>query len=242
MRKEAHLIALWGLVLRAVVLAVVLAALIAGPRAGWGWAVGLIGAGLAVYAVARRPGRGDFTYAAASAIVIPDLLGFALVGLFAAFPVWATPDLGSGALHPSVWLMWPMALLSTSLPFIAWRSESFALRLTSEALEMTRGVACWHVPYAEISGVGPWRRDLPRWMRAVVPFLLATGRYGPAGAVMLARERRGIALRVRGHPDLIIETDSLHPAGSKLLKALSQRGIPGLPHSPARNGACAPAS
>lgn len=239
MRKEGHPAALWGLMLRAVVLALIVAALITAPGLGWVWSAAITLLALTVYFVGRRPARGDFTYAAASAIVIPDLLGFALVSVFLCIPIWTAPGWpGTGALNPSAWLMWPMAGLSASLLYIAWRAESFAVSLTPAGVEMTRGLWRWHLPYAEIRHVQPWRRDLPRWMRALVPALLFLGRPGPAGAILLARERRGIELTLAGPPrrapapmpppvpGIVIETESLRPSGPKFLKALSGKGIP----------------
>ena len=231
MRKEDHFVPLWGLVLRAMVLGLVVAALIAAPHLGRIWAAGLILLALGLYLLGRRPAQGDFTYVPGAAIVIPDVLGITLVGLFVAFPIWATPE-GAGVLHPSAWLMWPMAALSASIFYIAWRAETFALSLTPEALQMTRGLHRWDLPYAQICHAVHWRRDLPRWIRALVPFLMTSGRYGPAGAVMLARERHGIVLVVPGQPDLVIETDGLRPKAAALVKALSLRGISGFSRRP----------
>ncbi|GEM_PF-2991256 len=251
MRKVGHPAALRGLALRAAVLALIVAALIAVPGLGWLWSAVLVMLALTAYFLGRRPARGHFVYAAASAIVIPDLLGFALVAVFLCIPVWATPGWpATGALNPAAWLLWPMAGLSAGLIYIAWRADSFAVSLTAAGLKITQGLWHWDLPYAEISQVRPWQRDLPRWMRALVPLLVFFGRPGPAGAIMLARERRGIELVLAAPPTpapacmtrriavpgsvpgpvriprIVIETDSLRPSGPKFLTALSGKGIP----------------
>ena len=188
-----------GVASRAATLLLVMAGLIAGVRIGVGFATGLFGIAVLVYAKALAPRHGDFVYAAASAIIIPDWLGFFLTSVFLMIPIWASPDWPrEGALHPSVWILWPMAVMSAVILYVGWRSESFALSFTDDALVARVGFWRLHIPYAEIQRAQPWSRDVPRWMRAFVPILLASGQFRPAGAVMLAQQRRGIELVVKG--------------------------------------------
>lgn len=218
--------ALRGLAVRGVTLGAVVAAFIAFAHLGAVAAMGALGVAIMIYASTRPARRGDFSYAAASAIVIPDWLGFVLIGFFLSVPLWVSDAAsGGGGVHPSAWVLWPMAVFCCVIPYVGWRSESFALTLAPNALCLRRGWRAYSLPYAEIDCVRPWRRDLPRWMRGLVPFLLATGHPGPAGAVTIARPRQGIELVVKGQSGLVIETDALCPPGSKLLLELRAKGI-----------------
>lgn len=214
------------LAVRVGVLGLVLAALVAGAYAGVMRAAGMGFLAVLAYALGRGRARGDFHYSTAQAIVVPDWLGFVLAGVFLAIPVWASADgWAAGRVHPSAWLLWPMALVGGALLWVGWRSECFALSLSGQEMDLARG---WHqhrLRLEEIATVRPWRRDLPGWMRALVPFLVLAGRPGPAGAILLARERQGIALVLRDGSELVIETDGLVPPESALVSALAAAGV-----------------
>lgn len=226
MTKGSNLSAMRAMIVRAVCLACLLAGLVAWPRLGGLWGAALIAMAVGLYAVGRRQASGDFVYAKSAAIVIPDWLGLVLSAVFLAVPIWAAPDWPGGAsLHPSVWLMWPMALVGLSILYIGWRSESFALTLSADTLEISRGFRRIRLPYAAIISARPWRRDLPRWMRALVPLLVIAGRPGPAGAVMLARVSKGIALQISDQSRWVIETDGLTPGASRLIRDLKAHGV-----------------
>lgn len=227
MTKTPNRSAFAGLGLRMLVLALLLVGVSAGAAVNlWLVLMPVALAGL-IYAKARPQGQGDFRLAPVSAIILPDWLGFTLTTLFLALPVWATYGTPSAlGLHPSAFVLWPMALASTAFLYIGWQSESFALSLGDQALILRRGLWCYHLPYDQITRAQPWQRDLPRWMRATVPLLLALRQPGPAGALMLARKRRGIKLvSDHGQSGLVIETDGLIPSAPKLIAALSGKGV-----------------
>src|SRR5690606_10046273 len=70
-------------------------------------------AGLALYLFlpAARPPQGALVHDRLPAVVIPDILGFALASFFFAMPVWFGGGEGSlaGGIHPMAVMTWPLA-------------------------------------------------------------------------------------------------------------------------------------
>lgn len=209
-----------GALRRAVVLALVVAAALVAGRFGLWPAAGLLALAVAAYALSFPRHVAPLHYAAGPAVIGPDWLGILWSALFFAMPLWA--GVGERGLHPSAWLLWPMAAAGLIFLAIGWWSESFGLTPGAEGIELRRGFARIELPWGAIAAVQPWSRDLPRWMRALAP-LLAAAHPTAAGAIMLARPRRGLALELEGHRRLVIETDALRPGPEALLQVLARR-------------------
>lgn len=224
-------IGLLGLLRRLIVAALVCAAAVLAGRAGLWPALAVLLLAVLIYAVTRRKTQAALRYAAGPAVIGPDWLGLVWGAVFLALPLW-TADAAPG-LPPSVWLLWPMAGAGLIFLWIGWRADTFGLDPGAEGLDLRRGLGRLHLPYAEIRAHRPWRRDLPRWMRALAP-LLASGRPTAAGAVMLARPRRGMMLELHDGEQVVIETDALLPGPEPLLLALTRAGVGGPPRSAAR--------
>lgn len=149
----------------------------------------------------------------------PDWLGFLWVAGFMGLPLWiAAADRG---LPASTWLLWPMASFGLLFLWVGWRSESFGLWLLPEGLVLRRGFGVIGLRYSQVVSVGPWRRDLPVWMRRLAP-LIAGANPTAAGAIRLARPRRGLALDLADGGRVVIETDALQPGPERILAALRQ--------------------
>lgn len=209
--------------------ALCLAALMAWPRQGLGVALLWFGLAVAVYvalgrcrAVTDGPRDGPlFRYDRISAVILPDALGIGLAALFAVIPFWVARD----GLHPSAYLLWPMAALALSLPIIGARRDGFTMRITADTVELHRIGGFQRIPFGQIAAITPVRRDLPGWMRALVPVLVALGRPGPAGTILLARPSRGLSMHLRDGRRVTIPCDGLEAGCRGLLEAALAHGI-----------------
>ena len=162
------------------------------------------------------------------AIVLPDLLGFALIAFFLGLPIL----LGGGGLHPSAWLLWPMAALFGALPAIAAGSAAFGLRLTDTTVEVDTWRRCVRLAWHDIAQATAYRRGLPTWLRRLGP-LLAAGNPTAAGALMLARDSIGTVLHARDGRRFVIPLDGFETGHAALLRALAAQGL-ARPPTPAR--------
>lgn len=197
------------------------------------WAgIGLIVLGLVIYVVfpAPKPGKDALRYARGPAVIGPDLLGLALTGFFLALPVWialgeARYGEAASLVHGAAWLVWPMAAGSASLLVVGVKYASFRLVIEDDGLRLTTARTRRFIPYDAITSVAPWKRGLPKFVRGLVPLLLAMGRPGPAGAIMLARDTTGIELKLTDGKPVRITADAFEKNTKRLLKVLRERGI-----------------
>ncbi len=201
-------------------------------RTGIWVGIGLIVFGLVIYAIfpAPKPDKEAMRYARGPAVIGPDLLGLALTGLFLALPVWIAlgeAHYGEEAplVHGAAWLVWPMAAFSASLLVVGVKYASFRLVIEEDGLRLTTARARRFIPFEAIASVAPWKRGLPKFVRSLVPLLLAMGRPGPAGAVMLARDTTGIALKLTDGTSIKITADAFEKNTKRLLKVLRERGV-----------------
>lgn len=187
-------------------------------------------AGLALYLFlpsARLPQRA-LVHDWLPAVVIPDVLGFALASLFFAMPVWFAWGDGSlvGGIHPMAVLTWPLACGSSVILVVAANHASAWLRIDDDGLLLASARHIQHIPYGAIVTVEPWSRGLPAWMRALAPWLAATGHYTAAGAISLARNRKGVRLRLANGCSAVIERDGFERPYRQALAALAAHGVP----------------
>jgi hypothetical protein len=229
--------------LRVLVLALWLAGLLVLGRGGWVIAVTFCVAAVLSYTFLPRPepAEGALTYDRAGAVVIPDWLGILLGSVLFALPVWAAPEhAADGWLHPMAWLVWPIGLLFLSFTVIGWRHEAFMLTIGPDGLAIDTGRKEHDIRWDEIAQVSPWSRDLPKWMRRLAPLLAATGNPGQAGAIMIARESRGLALHLESGRRFVISSEAFERNARRLMEEFQRREVEigrGLSHLKPRGAA-----
>lgn len=208
---------------RAGTLALCVAGLVSLPRLAL--AALLLAAAVAFYRlVPRAPRPPDaMGHDRLAAIVLPDLLGFALGSVFLAMPVWLADR--AGAIHPMAIMTWPLALGALAILAAAAHRASAWLRIEAEGLRLASARREQLVPYGAILAVEPWRRGLPGWARALVPWLAAAGRFGAAGAVALARDTSGVRLRLADGRSAVIPRDGFEAPYRLALAALKAHNV-----------------
>ncbi|MFP1632824.1 zinc-ribbon domain-containing protein [Zhengella sp. ZM62] len=178
-----------------------------------------------------RPPQGAYAYERIPAVIGPDILGFFLTSAFIGLPLVARAIEGGHwddlleEIHPSAVLVWPMALISLVILVIAYRNASFWLRIEQDGLRVRRSSGERFAAYSAIRQVDLHRRGLPRWIKALTPFLILGGKYGAAGSIMLARDETGIRLDMRDGTSITIAADALEKALLKVLAALKAHGV-----------------
>ncbi|MFP1631638.1 hypothetical protein ACLB6G_07875 [Zhengella sp. ZM62] len=219
---------------RLIVLALLCAALAILPERGLLAGLMLAGAGLAVYVLMPRAPRPDnaFIYDRMPAVHGPDLVAYLLTGVFFALPFWARmgeeylwADFGL-LVHPSALLSWPLALISVSILWFSAHYAAFWLVIEPDRLQINRLEGHRAIRFADIARVSPFRRGLPKWMRWITPALIAAGKFGPAGAILLARDTVGITLTLRDGSRISIASEAFESPMRRLIKALGKNGIP----------------
>ncbi|MCZ7658534.1 MAG: hypothetical protein M5U07_12090 [Xanthobacteraceae bacterium] len=88
-----------------------------------------------------------------AAIVLPDLLGFALGSVFLAMPVWLADR--AGAIHPMAIMTWPLALGALAILAAAAHRASAWLRIEAEGLRLASARREQLVRYGAILAVEP---------------------------------------------------------------------------------------
>ncbi len=202
----------------------------------WGQAVAwpLIGAGLLFYIFLPRETPPDkaLVYERMPAVVGPDIIGFLLSSVLIALPFWA--GMGNDAylwedfplVHPSAILSWPIALISLYILVIAVRFGCFWLVIEPDGLRISTVRGQRQVSFGQVESVRPFRKGLPRWMKALAPLLAMSGKYTAAGAIMLARDASGISLRLKDGSSVDINVDAFEQAAKRVIKTLRKQGIP----------------
>lgn len=189
----------------------------------------LLGAGLAFYLFlpGAAPPQGALIHDRLPAIIIPDVLGFALVSFFFAMPFWFGGEDSSlfGGIHPMAVLTWPLALGSLAIVAVAAHRASAWIRIEDEGLRLTSARQIQHIPYGAIVSIELYRGGLPAWVRALVPWLAATGRYTAAGAIALARDSTGVRLRLANGRSAVISRDGFERPYRQVLAALVAHGV-----------------
>ena len=203
------------------------------PVAGmWTSSAFLIGA-LAVYLAIPRAVRpaSALTYDLLPAVYGPDLVGFLLTGVFFALPFWARmgepylwADFGV-LVHPSALLVWPLALIAVAILWFSAQYASFWLVIEDGGLRIGRLGTVRIVAFSSIVEVRPMRRGLPKWFRWLTPLLVAAGKFGAAGAVLLARDTTGITLVLDDRSEISIPQEAFEKHMRRVLSSLRKKGV-----------------
>ncbi|WP_229738033.1 hypothetical protein [Sinisalibacter lacisalsi] len=196
----------------------------------WSWAVV---AGLGVLAITiyryfprETPPPNALRYDAGPSQTGPDWLGFVLSGLFFAIPIWAArAEPAFGAIHPAALLTWPLALLSVAFWMIGAVYAPYWIVIERDGLRVRSAFTERVVPFADVLRVYPYRRAIPRWLTALAPMLAGSGNFGTAGALMLARPRKGIVIEHRGGQHIAIASDSFEKPMEQIMAALKANGL-----------------
>lgn len=219
---------LYFAVLRVSVIVLWCAGLLALGRGFWLLAGIAAASAVAVYTFWPRQivPQETMTYNRFSAIIGPDWLGILFGGVMIVLPFWAASDLtGDGWVHPMAWGLWPMAALCLSFTAIGWRHEAFILTIGEDGLSIDTGTQHLAIAWDSIDDVRPWRRDLPAWMRSLAPLLATSGHFLQAGAIMVARESRGMVIRQAGRKPVVIGIDAFEANAKRLMSEFLKRGI-----------------
>ena len=105
------------------------------------------------------------------AVVVPDLLGFALTAFFIVLPFWARAadngDMYEGFLlvHPAAVLTWPMALISIFILVVAANYASYSVVIETSGLTVSSAKGGNVLPFEQIIEVTPYHRGLPKWIQ-----------------------------------------------------------------------------
>lgn len=163
-----------------------------------------------------------------SAVLGPDLLGHLLTGFFIALPFWTGGDtsFSHSGIHVMAIFTWPMAIGSLVLVTVAAGNASRWLRIEDDALEVATAWRCQRIRYLDIAQIKPWRRGLPRWLRALAPLLAASGQPTAAGGLMLARDSTGVCLTLADGQNIVIQNEAFEKPLRRLLHVLKKKGVP----------------
>lgn len=192
----------------------------------WVGSLALLVLSLAIYVFwpVPRPAEGAMLYRRGPAVIGPDLMGLVIVSGFIGMPLLVSRL--EGGLHPTVLLVWPLGAIFSALLVIGWKRGVFALRITPDGLQADTGLRHVFMSFRDIAAIEPWRGDLVRWFRPLAPLLVASGNPGAAGALMVSRESRGVALVRRDGTRWIIPGDAFEAGQAALLKACAEHGVP----------------
>lgn len=200
------------------------AGILAGTIPGWA-VVSMVGAGLGLYllwpAVRRPPGA--FAMHRGSAVIGPDIIGFGLLALFVALPVWIGRSEGAAGLHGSAPMIWMLLPAPLALLWVAAANACFWLVTGPKGLTIGRIRGGERIGWSDIAGWRPWRRGLPSGLRRIAPLLPPTA----AGAVLLARDATGIELRLRNGGRRRLPREGFELALARVERALADLARPG---------------
>lgn len=211
---------------RAVVGALVAAAfLVIGVRPAW--VAGLLAGGAWAFYLfwpsVPRP-AGAMAMHRGSAVIGPDILGFLLLGLFVALPVWVGRSEGAANLHGSALLIWPLLAAPLAILLVATAGTCFSVTLSDEGLNLSGLRGTERLEWSAIRGWRPWRRGLPGFLRSLVPFLPPTA----GGAVLLARDSTGIELILADGSTRRLPREGFEPALARIEQTIAARNLPRL--------------
>lgn len=191
----------------------------------WFGSAAVLALSLAVYAFwpVPAPAHGALRYRRGPAVIGPDMMGLVLVSAFFGVPLIASRI--EGGLHPSSVLVWPVGAVFVALLVIGWRRDAFALNIDAKGLRADTGLRHVEMRFDRIEAVEPWRGDLVRKIRPLAPLLVAAGQPGAAGALMVSRESRGVALVGTDGERWVIPGDAFEKGIEVLLTACESHGV-----------------
>lgn len=203
------------------------------PTAGLTAGAAVVAAAIVLYLAipAEARPRSAFVYERAPSVYGPDVLGFLLVSVFFALPFWARmgepylwEDFGP-LVHPAALLSWPLALVSAAILWFSAHYAAFWLVIEDGGLRINRLNGERFVRFSDIAEVKPFRRGLPGWLRWLAPVMVALGRPGAAGAVLLARDATGVSLVLADGGAIDVDRDAFESRLRRVLDALRKHGV-----------------
>ena len=210
------------------------------PVAGMWTSSAFLIAALAVYLAIPRAARpvSALTYDPVPAVYGPDAVGFLLTSVFFALPFWARigesylwDDFGL-LVHPSALLVWPLALIAVAILWFSAQYASFWLVIEDGDLRISRFGSVRVVPFSSIAEVRPMRRGLPKWFCWLTPVLIAAGKFGAAGALVLARDSTGFTLALDDGTEISISQEAFEKHARRVLSVLRKKGVEFAQHDP----------
>ena len=199
----------------------------------WPWIAILATGALAILVYVRFPREprpeNALSYDVAASQTVPDWMGFILSGLFIALPIWgARAEPVWGAIHPSAFVVWPMAVFSTAFWLIGAVYAPHWIRIEAKGLRIHSAFANRSIAYSDIRRVRPYKRNLPQWLLALAPVFAAAGQFSLAGALMLSRPRRGMTLELTDGRRIAIASDGFAEGYQQIREVLADHGVQGI--------------
>jgi hypothetical protein len=201
------------------------------PHRSWSWWLILLGL-LGYIFLPRAPRRpDDVHYAAAPAVVVPDILGAGLLAFFFGLPILIVTMNGESLLDFSDgwWVIgaifWFLAIAPVVMLIVSTRNAAFRLRATDDSLELTRWSGHRRIPCADIAAIEPVQWSTPTWLKLLGRLTLLFTWRAALPAVLL-EEGRGdgmeIVLRDRSRERIWL---SGLLGWEKLVEELAGRGV-----------------
>lgn len=112
----------------------------------------------------------------------------------------------------------PIAAPEGALRYDAGRTQIEPDRSVISSAFRERSIA-----FDTIRSVRRYRHGLPNWLYLFVPFMLAKGQYGGAGAMLLAREGTGMELVLKGSRKVRLADSGYDDEIVQILRPISER-------------------
>ncbi len=194
----------------------------------WGFSLLVFLGAVAVYTFFPRPSppQHALTYERFPSQIGPDWLGFLVSGLLFAIPFWGNlSDPEFGWLHPSAVIVWPVAFMFVSFWLIGYAYATYWIVLSKGTMRIRTATSERDVSFDDIEKVSPYTKRLPKFVRYLAPFLVTSGHYGAAGAIMVARARQGITLTLKDGGTIDIASDSFEKEIREIRRRLQDHGV-----------------
>lgn len=164
------------------------------------------------------------------AVVVPDLLGFALTAFFIALPFWAhatDDDMYENFLlvHPAAVLTWPMALITIFILVVAANYASYWVVIETNGLTVSSAKKEKFLAFEQMVEISPFRRGLPKWTKLLTPLLVLSGKYTVAGAVLLARDANGMSIKLQDETSVNIASEAFEKPFKEILKVTDAHAV-----------------
>lgn len=170
--------------------------------------------------------RNVLLYDAGSSQTVPDWLGFIVSSLFFAGPIWASiAEPNWGTVHPSSVLLWPMALISSSIWIIGALNASYWIVIKPKTFSISTAFGKQKLSFDTIHKARPYRKGLPQWLYFLLPLMILKGQFSGGGALLLAQDRTGMELILKNGKSIAISDSDFDVAIIKILQALDQHHV-----------------
>ncbi|PLW75340.1 hypothetical protein [Cohaesibacter celericrescens] len=156
----------------------------------------------------------------------PDWIGFVLSSFFVVAPIWAAiAEPNWGTIHPMSVVLWPMAVACSAFWIIGALYSSYWIVIRPDELVISSAFSCHAIPYKAMNKVKRYRRGVPSWLYLLAPFMMASGQYAGAGALLLARDRTGMEILLKDGRHVSIAGAGYDEEIIKILQVLDSKGV-----------------